>query len=54
MTKSLTQNTNYKHAGSQGPSQDFHNRVSKLGFQESRVSKIKGWKIENQYTDYVY
>ena len=24
----------------QGPIQDFHNRVSKLGFQEFRVSKI--------------
>ena len=26
--------------GEQGLSQDFHNRVSKLGFQEFRVSRI--------------
>ena len=28
----------------QGLSQDFHNRVSKMGFQEDRVSKPPRWK----------
>ena len=30
------------------------NRVSKLGFQELRVSKIPDWKSIYQYTDYIY
>ena len=41
------------HGWTQGLSQDFHNRVSKLGFQELRVSKIHDWKSKNHYTDYV-
>ena len=36
-----------------GLSQDFHNRVSKLGFHEFRVSKIPDRKSRNNYTDYV-
>ena len=38
----------------QGLSQDFQNRVPKLGFQEFRVSKVPGWKGKNHYTDYVH
>ena len=57
----LEEETQATHAGrwrhladtlcSQGLSQDFHNRVFKLGFQEFRVSKIPGRKSKNHYTD---
>ena len=35
-------------------SQDFHYRVSKLGFQELRVSEISDWKSKNHYIDYLH
>ena len=42
------------HGQMQGLSQDFHNRVSKLGFQEFMVSKIPDWKSNYPYTDYLH
>ena len=44
----------YEGAWGQGLSQDFQNRVSKVGFQELRVSKIPDWISENYFTDYVH
>ena len=38
----------------QALSQDFHNRVSELGFQVFRVSKIPDGKSKNHYTDCVH
>ena len=35
-------------------SQDFHGRVSKLGFQELRVSKIPDRKSKKYYSNYVH
>ena len=40
LTAAVVNHTDLGRAWRQGLSQDFHNRVSKLGFQEFRVSKI--------------
>ena len=38
----------------QGLSQDFCNRVSKMRFQENRVSKPSHWKIISHHTDHIH
>ena len=38
----------------QGLSQDFHNRVSKMAFQEDRVSKPPHRKKISHHTDHIH